>query len=192
MYKLTGKLLYEPHRQDFRKSFKAKPLIVQFPYDDLDLYYQWFLRKQYGSWFDHELRMQTIWNTEQTAKKTITENIPLVYRPMFGCHVTIVRGDEPGWKHKAWRKYEGQKLTVEVSPVIYKQRIFWALPIKCKRAHEIRHELGLHNFHNLHLTVAREPEGGNPYWSPRQREFLREQAFTEAGDFEEYTTVEDS
>jgi hypothetical protein len=110
---------------------------------------------------------------------------------MFGCHVTIVRGDEPGWKSKNWKKYEGHKLTVEVSPMVYKQRIFWALPIKCQRAHEIRHELGLRNFHNLHLTIGREFPEDDGRWSPRQLEVVKEQAFNEAGDFEEYTTAED-
>lgn len=164
MYKLTGKLQYEPHRQDFKKSFKARPLIVQFPYDDLSAYYRWFIERKYG------LKLQA---------------------PMFGCHVTIVRGDEPGWKAKNWKKYEGHKLTVEVSPLVYKQRIFWALPIRCQRAHEIRHELGLRNFHNLHLTIGREyPEDANRYWSQRQMHYLQEQAIDELGNLVDYTTPE--
>jgi hypothetical protein len=149
VHKVTGIIRYAPNRgNDFRKSFKARPVIVQFPYDDLTAFYRWLVKRRY------HLDLQA---------------------PMFGNHVTIVRGDERPPKTKAWEKYEGHKLTVELSPRIYKAHHFWVLPVVSDRCYEIRRELGLYNFHNLHLTIGREFEKDRSrYWSTRQIDYLQE------------------
>ena len=86
MIKLKGKLVYDPNRgADFKKTNKVRTLVLELPRDQLDLYYQWFLTKEYGSW----LTMQ---------------------RPMYGTHVTVVKGNEhiDGKYLPLWKKHAGE------------------------------------------------------------------------------------
>lgn len=154
--KTRGRLVYDPIRQDLKKTHKERTLVVELPWDDLDLYYQWFLRKQYGTWFDHELRKQRIFNAQQTATHEIDENIPCVTRPMWGKHVTIVRGDEKGFKSPLWGKHEGEMVDIFYTPELARTWKFWSLPVKGDGLFELRQELGLKAFHDFHITVARE------------------------------------
>lgn len=132
-FTLTGILKYDPFRPGFKKTHKSRTLIVDFARDDFDLYYQWFLKKKFGDWME-------------------------IQRPMFGKHVTVVRGDEPGYKSREWGKYEGEKIKVHVSPCLNKNYAFWALPVESDDLLAIRRELGLKNFHNFHMTIGREYE----------------------------------
>ena len=154
--KTKGRLIYDPVRRDLKKTHKERTLIIELPRDDLDLYYQWFLRKQLGSWFDHELRVQEVFNQQQSALVKIGENIPLVTRPMWGKHVTVVRGDETGHKSPNWGKYQGQEVDVYYGVDLKKTWKFWSIPVKGDGLFEIRRELGLKAFHDFHITVARE------------------------------------
>ena len=154
--KTKGRLVYDPVRRDLKKTHKERTLIVELPWDDLDLYYQWFLRKRYGTWFDHELRKQRVYNEQQTALREIDENIPCVTRPMWGKHVTIVRGDEKGFKSPLWGKHQGETVDIYYSPALTRTWKFWSLPVKGDGLFELRSELGLKAFHDFHITVARE------------------------------------
>lgn len=156
--KTRGRLVYDPVRSDLKKTHKSRTLVAELPWDDLDLYYQWFLRKQFGTWFDHELRAQTIFNSAQTAFHKINENTPGINRPMWGKHVTIVRGDEPGFKSKNWKKHEGEMIDIYYSPIVSQKWKFWSLPVKSDNLSFYRAELGLGPIHNFHITVAREHE----------------------------------
>ena len=142
MIKTTGKLAYDPTRQEFRKTHKTRTLILELPHDQMDLYYQWFLTKKYGQW----IAMQ---------------------RPMWGLHVTVVRGDEHISKEKLglWKKYQGQSIEVMYDPERIKCHWkFWSVPVKSPRLEEIRAELGLKAFHDFHITVGRMYE-----WQPSIR-----------------------
>lgn len=154
--KTKGRIVYDPTRKDLKKVFKQRTLIVELPWDDLDLYYQWFLRKQFGSWADHELRTQTVYNDAQTARRQVSENVPGLSRPMWGKHVTVVRGDEKGFKSPNWGKYEGQMIDIFYRPELECTWKFWSIPVKGDGLFEIRKELGLKAFHDFHITVARE------------------------------------
>lgn len=155
--KTQGRLTYDPTRYDLKKVHKQHTLIVELPWDDLDLYYQWFLRKKFGTWFDYELRKQMIFNETQTALHQINENIPGVSRPMWGKHVTVVRGDEhEGFKSPLWGKHEGEMIDVFYAPELERTWKFWSIPVKGDGLFELRKELGLKAFHDFHITVARE------------------------------------
>jgi hypothetical protein len=154
--KTQGRLAYDPIRQDLKKVWKQRTLVVELPWDDLDLYYQWFLRKQHGTWFDHELRKQTIYNQAQTALYQTNENAPGINRPMWGKHVTIVRGDEQGFRSPNWGKHEGEMIDIFYTPEVELDWKFWTLPVRGDNLFELRRELGLCAFHNFHITVARE------------------------------------
>ena len=130
--KTTGRLVYEPDRgQDFKKAYKQRTLVAELPWDDLDLYYQWFLRKRYGEY-------------------------PRLARPMFGKHVTIVRGDERGFTSPNWKKHEGETLDIYYVPDLELTFKFWSLPVKGDGLFELRRELGLTAFHDFHITIARQ------------------------------------
>lgn len=154
--KITGKIMYDPTRYNLKKTHKERTMIVQLPKDELDLYYQWFLRKEYGTWFDHELRTNSVLNEQQTAFVQKDENIPRVTRPMWGTHVTIVRGDEPGYKSKNWGLHEGEKIEIMYVPDLQRTWKFWSMPVKGDNLFEFRRELNLKAFHDFHITVARE------------------------------------
>lgn len=131
MIKTTGKFIYDPKRQDFRKTYKSRTLIVELQRDQMDLYYQWFLRQKFGQW----LTLQ---------------------RPMFGLHCTIVRGDERIKNENLWKKYQGQSIEIEYDPEKLKRHwTFWSIPVFSTRLEEIRGELGLQAYHDFHITIGR-------------------------------------
>jgi hypothetical protein len=144
-FKLKGRLVYEPPRADFKKAFKTKTLIVELPFDDLANYY-----------------------ISQVSRKYLVRLDP----PMWGNHVTVVRGDEKPKNMEAWKKHEGEIVEFEVSPHVYRNWDFWALPVRCKRLFEIREELGLKVFHEMHVTIGRETDHDRRLWTKKQLSFL--------------------
>lgn len=152
-----GRLLYDPVRRDLKKVHKERTLIVQLPRDDLDLYYQWFIRQRTGTWFNHEAKQQLIFNETQTALVTRDVGHARVHRPLWGTHVTVVRGDELGYKSANWQKYHGQLITIQYSPDMNKIWKFWSLPVKPSNLLlDLRAELGIKAHHDFHITIARE------------------------------------
>lgn len=131
--KTTGVLRYEPYRKDFRKTHKQRTLILDLKRDDLCRYYAWFLTRNYGTGYE-------------------------LQAPMYGPHVTIVRGDERFPQLQHWKKYEGKQLEIEYDPEsLSKTWAFWSIDVrKTIDLLFIRQELGLTPNHNFHLTIGRE------------------------------------
>lgn len=130
LIKRTGIIKYDPVRRDLKKTHKSRTMIIDFPRDEFSDFYQWLLRKKLGEKF----AMQS---------------------PLYGTHVTVVRGDEPGWKSPSWKKHEGEKIDVYYSPELECTWKFWSLPVAGDGLFELRRELGLKAFHDFHITVAR-------------------------------------
>jgi len=133
MIQTVGKLIYDPYRKDLRKTHKARTLIAELPRDQLDLYYQWFLTKKYGTWMT-------------------------LQRPMYGLHVTIVKGDEkvPQDRLHLWKKYQGQPIELMYDPTkLQCNWKFWSLEVKSDKILEIREELGLKGLYRPHITIGR-------------------------------------
>lgn len=126
--KLSGKLIYEPVRPDLKKTHKQRTLIIQPRYDDMDLYYQWFLKKRYGL---------------------------MLQRPVWRTHVTIVKGDERFTNAEAWKKHEGRFIEFEYSPELEKRWQFWVLPVRGAKLKDMRAELGLKSDFPFHITIGR-------------------------------------
>ena len=131
-----GFLVYDPKRQNFRKDHKSKTLLLELRMGDADLYYQSLLEKKFGTWYK-------------------------LQRPMFGMHVTVVRGDE---YHKVNKDLWGhtspnQEFEIEYNPTLIKKTWqFWSIPVRSKTLENIRSTLGLSAFHDFHVTIAREFE----------------------------------
>ncbi len=147
MIQVTGKLVYDPARDvsvtneavKFKKVHKQRTLVVELPWSQLHLYYQWFLRKNFGSWFE-------------------------LQPPMYGLHVTVVKGNEhinPKFM-KFWKKYDGQEIEISYDPSkIECHWKFWSIDVVSPRLFEIRKELGLNDFHRMHITIGRQYD-----WQP--------------------------
>jgi hypothetical protein len=145
LFKVTGKLVYEPSRPNMRKQYKLKTLVLNLVYDDLANLYRFFVKQKYGIHLDP---------------------------PMWGNHITVIRGDEKPPRPELWKAYEGEFMDIEISPHIYKTRNFWTLPVKSKRLHDIRKELGFKNYHEMHLTIGREVASKVPTWTKKQLDYL--------------------
>lgn len=78
-----------------------------------------------------------------------------VMAPAWGCHISVVRGEEP--PHKArWREGHGESVEFEYSPDLQTNGEYYWLPVRCDRLLEIRKRLGLGEpVVGLHITVAR-------------------------------------
>lgn len=134
----TGTLLYDPVRENLKRTDQSHTLILDFPSEDLAEYYQWFLKKQYGEKFKPQ-------------------------SPMFGTHVTVIRPQEVDLNHDAWLKYQGQELTVSYSPEHFERHWeFWSLSVFSSDLVEIRREFGLRTDFRLHMTIGRQLD-----WQPK-------------------------
>lgn len=138
--KLQGRLVYDPARSftrvdgqvvNLRKQYKARTLIVDLPRDGLWRFYQWILKTKYGTWLELE-------------------------SPMWGTHITVVRGDEEAWKHPRWLAHKDELVELEYSPILQYHFGFWSLPVRGKRLEALRLELDLTRHHNFHITIGRQ------------------------------------
>lgn len=131
--KASGKLVYDPKRdENFKKTNKTRTLIINLARDtEIHHFYQWLIRKQYGDW----LHLQD---------------------PMFGLHVTVVRGNEGVPDMSKWKKHQGEFFEFEYNTQLKCNWGFWNLPVNpSEKLVNLRTELGIEREHNFHLTVGR-------------------------------------
>ena len=138
MFLATGKLIYDPLRENLKRTDQLHTLILDFPGEDLAEYYQWFIKKKYGDKF----KLQS---------------------PMFGTHVTVIRPQEVDINHPAWLKYQDKEVTIQYSPTMLERHWeFWSLTVFSSEIVNIRKEFGLRTDFRLHMTVGRQF-----HWQPR-------------------------
>jgi hypothetical protein len=126
----AGKLVYNPHRPDLRKTRKADDwwLVVNTDNGISDYYRAWF-KKDTG--------------------------VDLL-KPAWRTHVSVLNGKEPvrpEYQH-LWKKYENEWINFEYGVDVEQHWKFFVLPVKCDRLDEIRAELGLKSI-PLHITIGR-------------------------------------
>lgn len=139
MFNLTGKLIYDPVRDDLRRKDQSRTLILDIETEEMVSYYYWFLSRKYGSW----LKLQP---------------------PMFGTHVKVIYPREVPVEPLEWRKYEGRLIKISYSPELLERHWeFWSFTIFSKELVDIRRELGLETNFRLHLTIGRQFD-----WQPRE------------------------
>lgn len=133
---VTGRIMYDPVREDLRKESRDTPwwVIAQLTgreLEDFSAYYRWILRMR---------------------------GVGMIAAPAWKPHVTILDGRHvvDGTYMHAWKKHDGEIVEFEYGVDIYKQWKFWALPVRCPKFDEIRKELGFTDPYPYHITVGRE------------------------------------
>lgn len=103
-------------------------IIVECPKDILDYYHHWILKE---------------------------ENIKL-NKPLFGAHISVVRGEEPPNK-ELWRKYHEKEISFSYSHDIENKDEYYWLRVSSPELNDIREELGLTRDveFGFHLTIGR-------------------------------------
>jgi hypothetical protein len=113
------------------KAANAWWVIVECPKDIMDYYHHW-------------------------AKK---ENETILNKPLFGSHISVVRGEEPPDSLKPqWRKHHEEAVTFHYSHEIFSSGEYYWLEVACPRLEELRTELGLtaNPEFGFHLTIGRK------------------------------------
>jgi hypothetical protein len=128
----SGKLVYNPHRPDLRKTRQADDWWLVVNTDNgIGEYYRWWIKKMKG--------------------------IELL-RPAWRTHVSILNGREPvqpEYLH-LWKKYQNKPIHFEYSVDIEQHWKFFVLPVRCEELVNIRGELGLSTKKSpLHITIGR-------------------------------------
>lgn len=140
MLTLTGNLVVNPQRPgDFRKKHKLKTVVVEFNCRGLPLYYINQLHREFGPWLN-------------------------LAPPMFGLHVTIVKGTET-FNEPAALKLQGQvKLIIDPTTLArtdWSRDIagFWTMKVAGSEVKALRSLMAVKQDRygmTPHLTVARE------------------------------------
>lgn len=88
---------------------------------------------------------------------TTVEGIKL-NKPLFGAHISVVRGEEPPIEFKEkWKQQNGKELAFAYKHEVENNGEYWWLRVRCPALNELRKELGLNaevEF-DFHLTIGR-------------------------------------
>jgi len=101
------------------------------------------------------------WWIHNSFKDVWGRQIYKTCRPLAGCHISIVRGEDPSVKgKKLWDSLIGKKVPFTYTPDLQTNGKHWWLLIDCPEIIEIRQQLGLRPVPKfpLHLTVATNAE----------------------------------
>jgi hypothetical protein len=142
MFNLTGQLVFQPKRpKDFRKQNKLDTLVLELrECDDISKYFIKQIVTAHGPWTN-------------------------LASPMFGMHVTVVRGNGDRFDSSKLAALNGKQLTIAVDPLSLERTPwskdnpgFWTLRVISPAIEKLRAELGVKPIFPFkpHLTVARE------------------------------------
>lgn len=145
MLQLTGHLVFAPDRgENFRKVGKLNTLILDLPHcKGVAYYYLSLIERELGPWCN-------------------------LSTPMFGNHVTVVRGNGDRFTEAKCKSVVGRELTVTVDPRKLERTPwsgqnsgFWTLEVVSSELQDLRAELNVKPIFPFkpHLTVARENSG---------------------------------
>lgn len=90
------------------------------------------------------------WITKETGNK--------LNRPLFGAHISVIRGEEPPEvKKRLWKKYHEEEISLEYEHKSNTNGEYWWLEVTCERLKEIRKEIGLAEEveFGFHLTIGK-------------------------------------
>ncbi len=81
-----------------------------------------------------------------------------INKPLFGSHISIIRGEEPHEECKhLWRYNHNEEIEFQFSPYAENAGDYWWLPVKSDDLAQIRINLGLSPYpeHGFHLTLGK-------------------------------------
>lgn len=142
MLQLSGRLAFAPERgADFRKVGKLNTLVLEITgMDAMAHYYREQVAREYGPW----CRLAA---------------------PLFGLHVTVIRGYGDKFDHRLARAEAGATMTVKVdprglarTPWAKRNPGFWYLPVRSKELTALRKrcKVAAEWPFEAHLTIGRE------------------------------------
>ena len=79
-----------------------------------------------------------------------------VQRPLFGAHVSVMRGEAPLCGHDQWGVHQDQSLEIAYGHELTHAQGYWFLPVQCRALEEVRLTFGLEarpQF-GFHLTIG--------------------------------------
>ena len=80
-----------------------------------------------------------------------------IHPPLFGAHISVLRGEEPKQNKDRWGAHQDQTVTISYGHELTHIQGYWFLPAQCAALEEIRLEFALSpqpDF-GFHLTIGR-------------------------------------
>lgn len=87
-----------------------------------------------------------------------------VQKPMYGCHISVIRNEVYIPNFEFWEKYQNIKITFNYENIIYDNELYFWLNVVSPDLENIRLELGLPNIsqltqspdgkHKFHITIG--------------------------------------
>jgi hypothetical protein len=135
MLKGTGKIVAGKALSQFTK---ARPfwMVLQCDPGIMELY-RWFIHNSF----------KDVWGRQ----------IYKTCKPLAGCHISVVRGENPSKAGKElWDTLVGRRIEFSYAPDVQTNGKHWWVLVECPKIYEIRKELGLNPKprYPLHLTIA--------------------------------------
>jgi len=123
-----GVLDFEPKTAD-GKGGNPGWLILRCD-DGIGEYYQWWIEKH------HHIKIE---------------------RPLFGGHVSVMRGELPTENADAWKNRQDERVAFQYHHEFQSADGFWWLPVSCPKMEQLRLSFGLSALpeHGFHMTIGR-------------------------------------
>jgi hypothetical protein len=88
----------------------------------------------------------------------LKEKHVLLNKPLFGSHISVIRGEEPNENRKIlWKKQHGENIKFVYSHELETDGNFWWLAVKSSALSDLRSDLGLSKEieFGFHLTIGK-------------------------------------
>ena len=79
-----------------------------------------------------------------------------LHRPLFGAHVSVMRGEQPSRGHELWGSHQDLSVEIKYGHAITHAHGYWFLPVECEALEQLRLSFGLEarpQF-GFHLTIG--------------------------------------
>ena len=79
-----------------------------------------------------------------------------LHRPLFGAHISVMRGEEPLYQHELWGSHQDQIVEITYGHELTHAQGYWFLPAQCRALEELRLSFGLERQpqFGFHLTIG--------------------------------------
>ena len=80
-------------------------------------------------------------------------------RPLFGAHISVMRGEEPTHGHDLWGTHQDVRVEIKYGHELTSVHGYWFLSARCEVLEEVRQSFGLspQPEFGFHLTIGVEP-----------------------------------